>query len=125
MGSIRLNLLGTFEASEVSGGAILLPTRKSEALLAYLAMAPGRTHPRETLYNLLWSDRSEAQARNSLRHALSALKKALSDVHPAPLNIEQTAVTVAPNTVEVDTLEFEELAGQGQPGALKRAAGAL
>ena len=83
MGKIRLSLLGTFEASEASGDAISLPTRKAEALLAYLAMAPGRAHPREALYNLLWSDRSDEQARNSLRHALSALKKALSEIHPA------------------------------------------
>ena len=77
MRSIRVNVLGRFEARLPSGEALLLPTRKAEVLLTYLAMTPGQPHSRDRLMDLLWSDRSEDQARNSLRQELSALKKAL------------------------------------------------
>jgi len=118
---LLLLLLGPFEARRASGGDITLPTRKAEALLAYLALAPGRPHSRDRLTDLLWSDRSGEQARNSLRHALSALKKSLSDLDPAPLAIERTAVEASADAIDVDAIEFERLAGHGTPSALERA----
>jgi TolB-like protein/cytochrome c-type biogenesis protein CcmH/NrfG len=122
MPSLRLQLLGPFEARGPSELPIFLPTRKSEALLAYACLTPGRPHPRDRLVNLLWSDRGEDQARNSLRHALSALKKVLADLEPAPLVIERNAVETPANAVDVDALSFEDLAGQDEPAALRRAA---
>ncbi len=66
MASLKLNLSGPFEARRPSDALISLPTRKSEALLAYVSLTPGRGQSREQLINLLWSDRSEEQARNSM-----------------------------------------------------------
>jgi DNA-binding SARP family transcriptional activator len=62
---LQLILLGHFECLLSSGERLSLSMRKAEVLLAYLALAPGIRHPRERLINLLWSDRSEEQARNS------------------------------------------------------------
>lgn len=51
--TLRLNLLGGFEVRLASGPVVTLPTRKAQALLAYLAVRPGRTHPRDKLAGLL------------------------------------------------------------------------
>ena len=40
MARLEVNLLGGFQATLDSGGLCTLPTRKAEALLAYLALAP-------------------------------------------------------------------------------------
>ena len=74
----HVRLRHEFECLLSSGERISLAMRKAEVLLAYLALAPGIRHPRERLTNLLWSNRSEEQARNSLRQALSAIKKSLA-----------------------------------------------
>ena len=42
-------LLGGFEVRLPSGIPVHLPTRKAQALLAYLAMRPGQAHPRDKL----------------------------------------------------------------------------
>jgi hypothetical protein len=52
---------------------------RSQALLGYLALSPGRCAPRAELAALPWPDRGEAQASASLRQELSVLRKLLSD----------------------------------------------
>ncbi|MDX1424561.1 MAG: hypothetical protein R3322_15555, partial [Kiloniellales bacterium] len=71
MATLRISLLGGFEAQLGSGRTLVLKGRKTQALLAYLALAPGRRRTRDELSALLWSDRGEAQARSSLRQSLS------------------------------------------------------
>jgi len=107
MSSLRLNVLGRFEAQLPSGEILLLPTRKAEVLLTYLSMTPGKSHSRDRLIDLLWSDRSENQARNSLRQTLSALKKALEVIDPMPIQVDRTTVSVVAESIEVDTFELE------------------
>ena len=107
MGSLRLNVLGRFEARFSSGEVLLLPTRKAEVLLTYLSMTPGQPHSRDRLMDLLWSDRGEDQARNSLRQTLSVLKKALDVIDPLPLQVDRTTASVVPNSIEMDTFELE------------------
>lgn len=106
MESLRLNVLGRFEARLSSGEDLLLPTRKAEVLLTYLALEPGQLHSRDRLMDLLWSDRGEDQARNSLRQTLSALKKALDAIDPQPLKIDRTTVTVIADSIAMDTFEL-------------------
>ena len=62
MSQLKLKLLGQMECYSASGELLNLSTRKSEVLLAYLALAPGIRHSRDRLINLLWSDRGEDQA---------------------------------------------------------------
>ena len=108
MSSLRLNILGRFDARLSSGEVLLLPTRKAEVLLTYLSMTPGQPHSRDRLMNLLWSDRGEDQARNSLRQTLSVLKKALEVIDPLPLQVNRTTVSVLAESVEMDTFELED-----------------
>ncbi|MFO1060689.1 MAG: hypothetical protein U1E53_27420 [Dongiaceae bacterium] len=49
----RLTLFGGFGLQRPDGMPLALATRKTRLLLAYLALNPGRSHPRETLATLL------------------------------------------------------------------------
>jgi len=64
---LRIKLLGGFGAGRAQGLAVEIAARKTRALLAYLALAAGRPQGRDKLANLLWSDRGDKQARDSLR----------------------------------------------------------
>jgi len=86
-----------------------------------LALAPGAPQPREKLAALLWSDRGEAQARSSLRQALSELRKALAAADPPPLETKGEAVALAAAAVEVDVAAFEGLAAEGTHASLAAA----
>src|SRR5258708_17166110 len=79
MARLSVTLLGGFQARLEPGSAVALPTRKSQALLAYLALPPGRAHPRDKLAALLWGGIREESARASLRQALFAIRKALRE----------------------------------------------
>ncbi|MDH3448188.1 MAG: tetratricopeptide repeat protein [Gammaproteobacteria bacterium] len=122
MSKLQLILLGRFECLLPSGERISLSMRKAEVLLAYLALAPGLRHPRERLINLLWSDRSEGQARNSLRQCLSSIRKSLGDTADLVLQVDRTTVSLQPGLIEVDVLEFERLAAEGDYESLATAA---
>ncbi len=117
---LKLNVLGRFEAQLPSGEIVSLPTRKTETLLTYLALVPG-SHSRDHLTNLLWSDRGEHQARNSLRQALTALKKLFADVKPQPLQIDRINVNLANQSIEVDAFKLEELIQDQTPQAAAQA----
>jgi len=121
MARLHLTLLGGFQGRVDAGPPIMLPTRKSQALLAYLALPPGRPHPRGKLASLLWGDMADRQARGGLRKALSALRKMAPE--PALLVFEGDAVTLDPASVDVDVLEFERAVAEGAPDAFGRAAG--
>ena len=122
MSKLELILLGRFECLLPSGQRVTLAMRKAEALLAFLALAPGLRHPRERLVNLLWSDRGEEQARNSLRQCLSAIRKSLGEAADLALQIDRTTVCLNGELVEVDAHEFERLAALGDYESLVTAA---
>jgi DNA-binding SARP family transcriptional activator len=73
----RLTLLGGFTLAMDDGRQLYLPTRRDRPLLAYLALSPGRSKARERLAGLLWSDRAEAQARDSLKQSLAGMRQVL------------------------------------------------
>jgi TolB-like protein/Tfp pilus assembly protein PilF len=95
-------------AVTAAGEPLRLPTKKTLMLAVAVAMAPGMTASRDRLVGLLWSDRSEAQARGSLRHALAALRKALPD--PSILLAPSGSVGLDPEKTQCDASEFLKLA---------------
>jgi TolB-like protein/predicted Zn-dependent protease len=119
---LSIKLLGGFEAHFQSGESIPPIGRKAQALLATLAMAPGTPQPREKLAALLWSNRGEAQARSSLRQALSELRKALAAADPPPLETAGESVTLAADAVVVDVDVFGRLIDGGERPSLESAA---
>ena len=119
MTPLQLTLLGGFQARIGSGPALSLPTRKAQALLAYLALPAGRAHPRDKLATLLWGDSAEGPARNSLRQALFALRRVL----PAGgVRVEGDVIALDPAAVDVDVAAFERGVAEGTPAALAAAA---
>ena len=103
MARLAVNLLGGFRASLESGAPCPLPTKKAQALLAYLALDPGRAHPRDALASLLWGDRPDAQARKSLRQTFYALRKAVSGAGDALLLLEGEGIARNPAGLHMST----------------------
>ena len=92
---LSLTLLGGFQARLEPGSAVALPTRKSQALLAYLALPPGRAHPRDKLAALLWGGIREDSARASLRQTLFVVRKALQGADAQALEQEGDTLRLA------------------------------
>jgi DNA-binding SARP family transcriptional activator len=116
-----LTLLGGFHARLPNGDAVLLPTRKAQALLAYLAVPVGRTHPRDKLAALLWGGIREESARASLRQALFVLRKAVEAADAELLRADGEALSLRPAAVDVDVVAFEQAVREGSAESLERA----
>ena len=79
MPHLCVRLLGPFEATLDGEPLIGFRSNKVRALLAYLAVEPGRRHSRESLAGLLWPDCAEKRAHGNLRSALSNLRQVIRD----------------------------------------------
>ena len=113
---LEICLLGGVTIKKNGAPVTGLASRTAEALLAYLACT-GRPHPRETLADLLWDDRPQAQAMGNLRVLLSSLRKHLA----AHVTISRNEVAF--NRASPHMLDTAELANRldalrvGDPGA--------
>lgn len=116
---IQLTLLGGFQARLDSGPPATVPAGKVQALLAYVALPPGRAHPRDLLASLLWGDLAAAEARASLRQALFMLRRVLPGL---PLVTDGDTVALDPAAVTVDVAVFERRIAEGTAPALAEAA---
>ena len=106
MQACRLAVLGSFAFGARDGAALALPTRKDRLLLAYLALSGGVAQDRSRLAGLLWGDRGEVQARDSLRQSLAALRQAFRTAGIDPLGGERDSVTLDAKLIAVDALDF-------------------
>ncbi|MGA7617409.1 MAG: response regulator [Thermoanaerobaculia bacterium] len=112
MGRISIQLFGSFEARTASGDVIHLPTRKAEALVAYLVVRPGQIYTREKLAALLWGFSGSEQARQSLRQTLFSLRKALRGEEPVLTTLEDK-VSIDPDRVDADVIRFQQSIREG------------
>lgn len=102
-GLLEISTLGGLSIQYDGKPFTALVTHKVEALLVYLACT-GRAHPRDVLAELLWEERSQAQALSNLRVALSNLRKCL----PNHLDIRRDVVGIHPNArLLLDVAELE------------------
>jgi TolB-like protein len=120
MAPLVLNLLGGFELRPHDGPAIALSTKTGQALLAYLALTSGQRHSRDKLAALLWEDRSDQQARTSLRQTLAVLRKSLP-VDPSWINTEGDWIALESNAFDIDVARFDSLAQHGAAESLSEA----
>src|SRR5258705_5433223 len=93
---------------------------KHFALLIYLALSPNRTRARTHLYSLLWPDKPEDQARQSLNTAVSRLRL---DLGADRLTSAGNALTLADRALHVDAIQFEAVMGKGPGAALQLLSG--
>ncbi len=118
---LSLALLGEPRLSGADGAEITVPSRKSMALLAYLAANRGRSASRERIMGLLWGDRFDQQARQSLRQTLYSLRKLLGPEGEQALAVAGDTVSLSPTLVRTDLAEFERLAVSNEPEAVAEA----
>ncbi|MGH6928902.1 MAG: AfsR/SARP family transcriptional regulator, partial [Dongiaceae bacterium] len=122
MADLKLTLLGGFEARRATGEVVELPGQKDRALLAYLAIAAGDPHSRERLAGLLWSERGDQQARDSLKQALLRLRRSLGAGDGGVLRADRRSIALDRMAVELDVLSFERLVRDNTVDALAQAA---
>ncbi|MCD6679767.1 MAG: AAA family ATPase [Burkholderiaceae bacterium] len=97
-----------------------LPTRKCRALLAYLALSPAMSRSREHLASVFWCRSAEEQARASLRQTLSSTRRSCSG--DSLVHADADSVWLDAGRVDVDALQFEQLASQDATESLQAAA---
>jgi len=117
----EVRLFGGFEVQLPDGRLADLPGQKDRGLLAVLALQPGAVHTRDKLAGLLWSERGESQARDSLKHALTRIRQCFGPSIPSPVVADRRSISVDPSAVTVDVAVFEQLVRNGTPEAIEQA----
>ena len=102
---LHLKTLGGFELIDMTDGAPvrIMGPQKPLAMLAYIALAPGRRVTRDHLVDLLWQNLEVERGRRTLRQTLFSLRQKLGDVLGSD---GEYVVLTAPLTV--DCQQFEE-----------------
>lgn len=127
--AVRIQLLGTASAWR-GADRVVFKTRKTLAILAYLA-ATGGTQRRHDLAELLWPDHDTDRARASLRTTLVYLRQALGDGAQGALVTTRDSVSLSMSpalSVDVHILDQTRLlaarvaSAPGLTAQLKRAA---
>lgn len=107
---LRLGLLGELEVWRDSERQVLPPSRKTRALLAYLA-ATGRTHRRDRLCSMFWEVPDDP--RGSLRWSLSRLRQIIDSPDHTHLSTNRESVGFEPNGAEIDLLTLRSYVATG------------
>ncbi len=77
--TLTVRLLAHFEIRR-NGEALVAPSRRQQALVAYLALHHETACSRRTLASALWPDTSDEQALTNLRTQISRLRKTLPEI---------------------------------------------
>ncbi|MFD1611014.1 hypothetical protein ACFSCW_04280 [Sphingomonas tabacisoli] len=110
---VSIRCWGDFAIADAQTGAEVRPRgRKARALLAYLALHPGRAISREKLIGLLWGDRAEEQARGSLRQTLFELRSLSHGDNPL-LQVDRETIAIDPDAVETEIDRMQALLDGG------------
>jgi DNA-binding SARP family transcriptional activator len=119
MAVLHLELLGDFRLRTEAGSLITISARKSQAMLAYLAVKPSQLVSRDKMAALLWSSTAPEQARQSLRQTLSTMRRELAAVSPQKVLVEEgDFLSLDASLIHCDVAEFETLVATGTPEAL-------
>lgn len=101
-GKWSLRVLGPFQIlKNPNNSAISVSSKKARALLLLLATEPDRGLTRSRIIGLLWPDRDEALARQSLRQVLSDLRRDLGPTASSLITTTDDVIALG-NDVETD-----------------------
>ena len=106
---LSLKLLGEFAVHDGSGAALSLPTRKTRALLGYLAVHADRPQQRDRLMVLLWSSFGEKQARHNLSQTLLSIRKLGNEAGITLLDGDGERVVLRGEAIDIDLARFRAL----------------
>jgi DNA-binding SARP family transcriptional activator len=122
---LSLTLFGGFHVRQLEPATdVTIGAKKGRALLAYLALRPTQVHPRDKLATLLWGDKRQECARQSLRQTLCDLRADLPPAAATLLRVGQDNIGLDATRVVVDVVEFQRLAAGKSIESLEQA-GAL
>jgi predicted ATPase/class 3 adenylate cyclase len=121
MASLRLSLLGPFEAAVGERPLSRFRSNKVQALLIYLATEAGVAHRRDALMALLWPGLPQRSAQVNLRQTLYLLRQAIpelttrdgADTVPFLLSDRHTAQINPAADVQLDVAVFVSLLEEG------------
>ncbi len=112
--TLRLQVLGPFDARWSDGESAELRNKKARALVAFLAVEHGRSHARERLAGMLWGETGDERARHNLRQSLSAIRRSCG-----PLIVSRSDLLELDQTrCRTDVIDFERLARAEKPDEL-------
>ena len=111
---LKLSLLGGVSLY-FGNQQITIENRKANALVAYLAIAPGMKESRQRLAGLLWSETEDARALASLRQSLHVVRRAFNDAGVAGLSADKLHVRLDRSTLITDLDDAAGSIDRGQP----------
>lgn len=109
MSGVELHLLGDFKVLRDGSAQDLPPSRKTRALLAFLALQ-NRPFRREYLCELLWEIPDDP--RGSLRWSLSKLRRLVDSERRKRIAADRLSVRLESDDMAIDFVELCELAEQ-------------
>ncbi|WP_231509794.1 BTAD domain-containing putative transcriptional regulator [Streptosporangium roseum] len=112
---VRVELLGPFEVRNRDGAVLEVPGIRLRALLAALALEPGRIVTRARLVDWIWGQRPPSDEVNALQALVSRLRRVLPD---GVIEAESGGYRLAVAPDAVDVCRFEHLAGQARAADL-------
>ncbi|MFI9840370.1 BTAD domain-containing putative transcriptional regulator [Nonomuraea sp. NPDC051941] len=108
---MRVGLLGPFEVLNHDGAVVEVPGIRLRALLAALALEPGRIVTRARLVDWIWGEEPPADEVNALQALVSRLRRVL----PAGvIEADSGGYRLALAADAVDVSRFEQLVGQAR-----------
>lgn len=116
-----LQLFGSVALRPATAREALHLGRKAQALLAFVASRGPNGATRSSLLALLWADRGEEEARNSLRQCLHHIRRALGDASEV-FDLSGDRVVLRDADCDVDLWHFERLAARTDTESLIAAA---
>jgi predicted ATPase/DNA-binding SARP family transcriptional activator len=108
---VRIGILGPFEVRTRDGTAVEVPGVRLRALLAALALEPGRIVSREGLVEWIWGQQPPRDDVNALQALVSRLRRVLPD---GVIEAESGGYRLAVPPGAVDVSRFERLVGQAR-----------
>jgi TolB-like protein len=107
----RLRLMGRFGMDCGGGFPIEITSRRARGVIAYLALVPEHGATSGRLAGLFWSDRSEVQARASLRQCLLELRTQLKAPGPDLFDIGRDYVALKGDAWSSDVGDIQAILG--------------
>ncbi|WP_188188428.1 BTAD domain-containing putative transcriptional regulator [Nonomuraea sp. SYSU D8015] len=108
---MRVGLLGPFEVRNGDGAVVEVPGIRLRALLAALALEPGRIVTRARLVDWIWGQQPPADEVNALQALVSRLRRVLPD---GVIEADSGGYRLAVAPDAVDVCRFEHLVGQAR-----------
>lgn len=118
---VKLRLFGGFALRDARGEAVSLTLRKTEALIAFLAVGVSGNEQRDRVATLLWSESRQSRALQSLRQARLTLMRDLESHNLAIIEFNRRDIRLDIESLQIDAVEFARLQAAGDPDSLVRA----